>query len=391
MSLAQTMALLRYYQSQADQEGDQLRQAVGQPVNRQVANPGQRARDVLTNPDQNQARAMLAASLELAGHDPRHMPMQTVNRAITRGFDTLDQSRMADREQKIQQHGLGYQQATNARDTARQQADLITKMKPTRSIQEYQYAVDQGYQGSYEDWVKDHGKGGVNINMGPQMGSLPMGYALKYTEQGQPSHLERLPGHPDEQAEAEAGEKAARSRANQASIAGFTLRDARYVQAQIGDLHASAPVRVLRARFPGTAEFEVQSSIDSLRGTIGIEQLLNIKREGSGLGQVPQSQLNMLASLMGQLDIGLSKGRLSELVSDIQGRYLEILDLIPEEERAMIGIAEREYRDLLDLWSGDGPGESVGADFVDDLALPEEQKALVREALQRATQRGGNP
>lgn len=374
-TLQQTLALL---QGGVDTESERLRAMMGAPTNRKFVNPGQGAMESLRNPDGNQARAMLAASLEMMGHDPTTMPGQTFNKAITRGMGELDQGRGMEREQGIHTQALALRQAEQQREMGMK---LATE-KPTAAIQEYQYAVDQGYTGSFDQFIKDR-KGGINVNMPAQVGTIPPGYGVTYDEQGRPVSMMPVPGGPaDRDIQAEQAQQEASNR-NQASVAGFTLRDARHVQENIDGLPDSAAMRLLQARVPGSASYEVQSAIKSLQGTIAIEQLLAIKREGSGLGQVPQSQLMMLASLMGELDIGLSKDRMKTLLSDIQGRYVEILDLIPAEERAMIGIADREYNTLKDLWSGDGSGE-VDTSFVDEFDLSDAEKDLLREALKGA-------
>jgi hypothetical protein len=70
----------------------------------------------------------------------------------------------------------------------------------------------------------------------------------------------------------------------------------------------------------GKNPYEIAQMIQSVKDNIGIDALLNIKREGSGLGQVPQKQLESLQGLLGRLNI---KREPSELKKDIQ----DVLDL----------------------------------------------------------------
>ena len=49
------------------------------------------------------------------------------------------------------------------------------------------------------------------------------------------------------------------------------------------------------------------SLIESVKGNVGIDSLLRIKATGAGLGQVPQSQLDLLSRLLGELDMNQSK------------------------------------------------------------------------------------
>ena len=47
---------------------------------------------------------------------------------------------------------------------------------------------------------------------------------------------------------------------------------------------------------------EINKLVDSIKANVGIDSLLKIKASGAGLGQVPQSQLEVLESLLGNLD-----------------------------------------------------------------------------------------
>ena len=44
-----------------------------------------------------------------------------------------------------------------------------------------------------------------------------------------------------------------------------------------------------------------------MKGNVGIDSLLRIKATGAGLGQVPQSQLDLLSRLLGELDMNQSE------------------------------------------------------------------------------------
>lgn len=52
-----------------------------------------------------------------------------------------------------------------------------------------------------------------------------------------------------------------------------------------------------------------KSLIESVKGNVGIDSLLRIKATGAGLGQVPQSQLDLLSRLLGELDMTQEKSQ----------------------------------------------------------------------------------
>jgi len=192
----------------------------------------------------------------------------------------------------------------------------------------------------------------VNVNSGSEFGPIPAGHRLVRNPDGS-AEMKVIPGSPAEREIQDAADKAGVAEGSQGAVAGFTLRDARIVNEAIDQMASNPVVRLGKAKIPGTAEYRAEQFMDSLRGTIAIEQLLNIKRQGAGLGQVPQAQLDMLSFLMGKLDMGLPKDDLKMIIGDIQTRYREILAKMSPEDRAAIGIADREFNTLRD---SDSPG-----------------------------------
>jgi len=78
--------------------------------------------------------------------------------------------------------------------------------------------------------------------------------------------------------------------------------------------------------FTGRESGDFLRQLESARNTIAVDQLLNIKREGSGLGQVPQSQLNTLSTLLGSLEAGLSNEKLAENLARAKRLYTNIIE-----------------------------------------------------------------
>ena len=135
-TLQQTLALL---QGGVNRESDKLRQMVNAPVNRQFVNPGQGGMDALLRPDQNQNRALLAASLELMGHNPTTMPGETMSRGIGKGFELLDSLRAQDREQGLSGQALALENATGQRDFAGKMIQATQGSEAPANVREYQF------------------------------------------------------------------------------------------------------------------------------------------------------------------------------------------------------------------------------------------------------------
>ena len=88
-----------------------------------------------------------------------------------------------------------------------------------------------------------------------------------------------------------------------------------------------------RLAYGGTESIDWMNTLQSLQDTIAIDRLLEIKEAGSGLGQVPQSQLRALARAMGNLDpsssdklIGQNLLRARSIYEDVVRQSLEDRD-----------------------------------------------------------------
>lgn len=77
---------------------------------------------------------------------------------------------------------------------------------------------------------------------------------------------------------------------------------------------------------PESSSNELAADIASIQGNVAVDQLLKIKKSGAGLGQVPQSQLEMLGSLLGGLRQGMGPEKLRANLNDIKEIYQDIVE-----------------------------------------------------------------
>lgn len=164
-TLQQTLALL---QGGVNRERDKLRGMVGAPQNRQFVNPGQGGMDALINPDQNQARALLAASLEMMGHNPTTMPGATMSRGINKGLELLDSLRAEDRQRGITAQALALEGATDNRNFVGDMYKTSRGTEAPANVREYQFFAslspdeqEQYMQMKRSGQIIDLGGGGV--------------------------------------------------------------------------------------------------------------------------------------------------------------------------------------------------------------------------------------
>ena len=84
--------------------------------------------------------------------------------------------------------------------------------------------------------------------------------------------------------------------------------------------------RWINSGIRGNDEWEIERLIQSVKDNVGIDALLNIKREGSGLGQVPQKQLESLQGLVGRLEVSRDPALLRRDLVDVLGMYEDIMN-----------------------------------------------------------------
>lgn len=110
-----------------------------------------------------------------------------------------------------------------------------------------------------------------------------------------------------------------------ATIAQTVVVDAQRALDLIDEDHSTTGLDAWALRqIPSTKAYALDQMVKSIQANIGIDKLLDIKASGAGLGQVPQSQLEMLASVLGQLNTAQDREtvrynvqRVLELYSDI--------------------------------------------------------------------------
>ena len=171
--------------------------------------------------------------------------------------------------------------------------------------------------------------GGVNLPIAPEgyyYDKNPDG-SLKLNEKGNP-YVVPVAGSKVAVDREKEEKKEQVAQESKATIAGTVIVDAQRALDLIDqdDTTTGADAFALR-KLPGTKAFALDQMVKSIQANIGIDKLLDIKRSGAGLGQVPQSQLEMLASVLGQLNTAQDK----ETVRYNVDRVLYLYSMIVEQ------------------------------------------------------------
>jgi len=166
----------------------------------------------------------------------------------------------------------------------------------------------------------------VNVEPGVQVGSIPPGYALIKNEDGS-MVMQPIPGGPVARAEAQDIESKEVGKEVTRTAAQTVFEDTQRALSVVDRSPQTATgfgAAFLR-NIPATDAKELKGHIESIKGNIGIDQLLKIKASGTGLGQVPQSQLEMLATMLGNLDETQNARVLRENLVRVQEIYEDIV------------------------------------------------------------------
>jgi hypothetical protein len=120
-----------------------------------------------------QTRALMEMGLGMMAHNPHNLPGQTIGASVSRGFEILDQIRNRQRQEGMEQAkgsletlqgqgqaDRGWLQAAAQLQHAQNGLDAANR-PPTatlpNSAKEFEYAVANGFQGSYPEWL-DRGR-----------------------------------------------------------------------------------------------------------------------------------------------------------------------------------------------------------------------------------------
>jgi hypothetical protein len=108
--------------------------------------------------------------------------------------------------------------------------------------------------------------------------------------------------------------------------------------------------------------FDLKKMIGSVKSNIGIDKLIEIKKSGAGLGQIPQTQLETLQSVLGGLEQGQNTETLIYNLERVMQLYGEIVKDVggPEQFEVMLEKAkETPERKRLEKETGFNVGQTI--------------------------------
>lgn len=311
--------------------------------------------------------ALSDALLGMVGQDSAKDAMRGAAQGAMFGSQ-MDQKRAAEREQKAEiarQRNRTIELLTSQRPDlvpwieagAITPADAFNQVfgKPasgTDDIKEYQYAVEQGYKGTFRDYMTEMKKAGATTVDARQMGTIPPGYQVEYDENGRPLRMAAIPGGPAALDQDAAAVKE-NARKGMSQITSDTVietakkaRDA--VRGSV--LPTTGTLGNWAANISETGAAEVRRQVDSLKAVAASENINAMRQAsptGGALGNASDADIKLLKDKAGALDPG-SPNFLRDL-DDYERTLLRIVhgpaagDAIFQQSRQAGGDLKQKY------------------------------------------------
>lgn len=205
------------------------------------------------------------------------------------------------------------------------------KEQPTTDdIREYQFAKNEGYGGTFNDFMLESKKAGAqNITVGGgKYGTIPTGMELIEGPEG--AQLRPIPGGPVA-AEMEAAQKAEQAKTQQDEAATAIVTEDIDRALEIIDtamLPVTGAVGGALAGLGGTEARDLKALLDTVKAKAGFRELQAMRDSsptGGALGQVTERELAMLQATIGNLEQSQSGEQLKRNLQRVRKVYEEII------------------------------------------------------------------
>jgi hypothetical protein len=237
---------------------------------------------------------------------------------------------------------------------------------PTDDIQEYQFALSNGFNGSFADWMTSN-KGGVNVNLGPNgidYGNPGDGLVWKrdpqnnvvLDERGAPIAIPYQGGKAwiAEQNAAAAGEKTDLREDTKANVVVQDIDRALTGIAANPALTTGVGAQ-LTSGLGGSPAKNVAELIGTVKANAGFAELQAMREAsptGGALGNVTEREIAYLQSTIGSLEQSQEPVQLADNLKRVKNAYLDIIH----------GVGKGPARERLSFEGGGAPGSTVSAE-----------------------------
>lgn len=205
--------------------------------------------------------------------------------------------------------------------------------KPTDDMREYDYAVSQGYGGSFTDFMTDMRKAGASSVTvgGGKYGTIPQGYMLQEDENG--ARLVPIPGGPEDTSQEDALKE--ESRAASANLVLDEIDIAKQI-VQSNPATTTGIVGGIASNIDSTTAGALKNRLQTIKANIGFDKLQAMRDAsptGGALGQVSEFENRLLQSVYGSLEQAQSAQDILYNLQRLQDVYGRIINEgIPDDE-----------------------------------------------------------
>jgi hypothetical protein len=199
----------------------------------------------------------------------------------------------------------------------------------TEDIQEYGFAVQQGFQGTLQDWLAANRQ--RNVTVPPPMA----GYRYNYDDNSNPVSAEPIPGTPAAR-EAALAEQAFQSQSGRRDTATDVIMGAAKSARDLIGRTSTGIVGQGMSMIGQTDAAEIERQVSVLKSNATIENLQAMRSSsptGAGLGNVTQQENQMLAAAAGALDPSAGPNRFREALDNYERTLLRIVHGPEEGDR----------------------------------------------------------
>jgi hypothetical protein len=269
--------------------------------------------------DEKRARLSLALSglSMFPNQGLQELARSTIEEAQQGRADQREQEKAAQAGNRTMQYiaNLGTPQAAEALRYAQGTGDIAGALKMATatpatpaSVDEYQFAVSQGYKGTFFDYEKEMAeakRAETNVKIGSELGTIPAGYMLVTDPITGAKSMVPVAGSPAAQ-EAEAAAAKAEQRKGMADAATQTIvGTAAKAREAAQSRTLTGPLGSLSAFNPATQNAELYRQVESLKSQAALENINAMRQAsptGGALGAASDADMLLLREKSGALD-----------------------------------------------------------------------------------------
>ena len=212
--------------------------------------------------------------------------------------------------------------------------------KPTDDMREYQLAQQQGYQGTFQDYMVGMKRAGAPSNIG----SIPPGYQVVYDDQGRPASMQPIPGSPVDVETQAAQQKAENREADMKRQSDLMLDEIdRAMKVMDTGILPDTGFGAMLSSVPGTDAKALAGLLETIKANISFNKIQEMRANsptGGALGNVSDRDMKTLAAVAGSLDQSQDSEQLRYNLERLRRTYNEVVHGIrPDGQPVQSGAA----------------------------------------------------